>query len=297
MSFAGSLLLTGVGALMYKYDRTQILRKSPESQSSTKFYKKKYESSSARAYRVVGNFLNEFFNGSSFLYPLRGIRFFFNNTAELSLPITGIFTLYLVMYSVVSVVYWSTITPVYTALLAIFGPPGILLAWTHSILQTNLLTMMFMRLCHFNNELTLITLSRSGFKKGFNKKPIKYYVPMNSAYFWTFHLPWKSFKYFLGFVSLVILLVVSSIPLIGPLLFTFIVAPFIAKVYFSKILRLNGLSNIQRSDEFLDHYGQYCAFGLVAGFLENFPILAGLALCTNTIGGALWGIDRELYRE
>ncbi|QLL34056.1 hypothetical protein HG536_0F03810 [Torulaspora globosa] len=297
MSFAGSLLLTGVGALVYRYDRSQILRKSPESQFGTKYYKKKYDSSATRAYSVVGNFLNEFFNGSSFLYPLKGVRFFFNNTKELCVPILGVFSLYLLMYFVVSVVYWSTITPVYTALFAIFGPPGLLLAWTHAILQTNLLTMMFMRLCHFNNELTFITLQASGFKKGFNKKPIKYYVPINSVYFWTFHLPWKSLKYFMGFVSLVLLLVVSSIPLIGPLIFTFLISPFIAKIYFSKILRLNGLSNIQRNDEFFDHYGQYCAFGIVAGFLENFPILAGFALCTNTIGGALWGIDRDLYRE
>ena len=297
MSFAGSLLLTGVGAMGYKFDRNQIFKKCPDNRLGDKSYKKKYESTTARAFNVVGNFFNEFFNGSSFLYPLAGVRFFFNNSKELSFPILGIFALYLLMYSIVSIVYWSTITPVYTALFAIFGPPGLLVAWVHAILQANLLTMMFMRLCHFNNNLITITIKSSGFKKGFNKRPIKYYVPINTVHFWTFHLPWKFFKYFMGFLTLVVLLVISSIPLIGPLLFNFLVSPFIAKVYFSKILRMKGLSNTARSDEFFDHYGQYCAFGLTAGFLENLPIVSGFTLCTNTIGGALWGIDRDLSRE
>lgn len=298
MSFAGSLFLTGVGALVYKYDVGQVYQVHPDSELSfkdfnQKVYKKKGESLTYRMSRALGNFFNDFFDGSAFLLPFKGIREFFKFKGEYALSVLGIFALYLLMYTVVSIVYWATITPVYTAMFAIFGPTGLLVACIHSFLHANALTMMFMRLCHFNNHLSVIAFKQHGYSQVFSKAPIRYYVPMGSIYFWTFYFPLKIFKYFLGTIVLIGLLVVSSLPLVGPPTFSYLISPFIAKVYFSKVLRLKGYDNFQRQNEFYEHFGQYFAFGFSCGILENIPIFAGFALCTNTIAGALWGMQNS----
>lgn len=299
MSFAGSLFLTGVGAMVYKYDQSQVFQRHPDSQLefkdfNSKVYKKEGDSLNQRVSKAFANFFSDFFDGSAFLYPIKGIQEFFKNKHDYALTVLGVWALYLFMYVIVSMVYWATITPVYTALFAIFGPTGLILAWIHSFMQTNLLTMMFMRVCHINNHLAVTTFKRNGYENYFNKDPIRYYVPISSIYFWTFYLPLKLVKYFIGFITLVGLLVISSIPLIGPPMFHLLVSPFIAKVYFSKSLRLKGLNNIQRYNGFFEHFGQYYAFGISASALENFPIFTGFALCTNTISGALWAIEQSL---
>lgn len=78
MSFAGSLFLTGVGALVYKYDINQVYERHPSSELalkeySEKVYKKEGEILSHRFSRVFGNFFFDFFDGSAFLFPFKGI--------------------------------------------------------------------------------------------------------------------------------------------------------------------------------------------------------------------------------
>lgn len=299
MSFAGSLILTGIGALIYKYDHDQQFERHSDSQLPIKDYahkvfRKEGESFTNRVSNASGNFVNEFFDGSAFLYPNKGVQMFLQNKSDYALSILGVLAIYLLMFTLVSMFYWGTITPMYTTFFVVFGPPGMILTWIHSFLHTNMLTMMFMRLCHFNNHMVSVTVKLKGMDTVYNKDPVKYYVPVSTLYFWIFYLPLKSFKYLLGFLGLLCLLLISAFPVFGPAIFHMLVAPFISKAYFTKIMRLQGLDSIKRYNNIFDHFGQYAAFGLAAGLLENIPFLAGFALCTNTIAGSLWGIDQQL---
>ncbi|GAV53733.1 hypothetical protein ZYGR_0AK02350 [Zygosaccharomyces rouxii] len=299
MSFAGSLILTGLGAFIYKYDHDQQFERHPDSQLTVKEYghqvfRKEGESLTKRISKASANFVNEFFDGSAFLYPNKGVQMFLTHKSDYALSMLGILAIYLLMFTLVSMFYWGTITPMYTTFFAVFGPPGMILTWIHSFLHTNMLTMMFMRLCHFNNHMVTVTLKLKGLETVYNKDPIKYYVPLSTLYFWIFFLPLKIIKYLLGFIGLITLLLISSFPVLGPPAFHLLIAPFISKAYFTKIMRLQGVDSIKRYNRIFDHFGQYAAFGSAAGLLENIPLLAGFALCTNTIGGALWGIDQKL---
>ena len=192
------------------------------------------------------------------MYPFKGFLEFNTSKSSYSTTMLGILSIYLVMFALVSFVYWATITPMYTAFLIVLGPIGLFIAIFHSFLQANVFTLLFMRLSHFNNHLVEVCLKKNGLEQDFSGvKPIKYYVPINSVYFWAYYFPFKVIKYFLGLVVLLALLAISFFPLFGPILFHILISPFIAQIYFTKVLRLQNFSNIQRRENIYLHMGQY----------------------------------------
>lgn len=192
--------------------------------------------------------------------------------------------------------YFVTILPVYLALLAFLGPLGLALAYIHFLLQSNMLTMMVLRTTQLNNPLFDETLEHNG-KEAFVKEaiqkaalPVRYYVPFNTYYFWFNYLPWKIAEYTLGFGVLATLLLISFIPIFGPILFNALISPFIARIYFSRFLRLKRLDNKQRNDEFYLNFGTYLSFGFTAGQLEILPFVSGFTYSSNMVGSGLLAI-------
>lgn len=141
-------------------------------------------------------------------------------------------------------------------------------------------------------------LEKNGLEENLSEvKPIKYYAPINSIYFWAYYFPFKLVKYMLGLSVLFVLLVISFFPLIGPILFHILISPFITQIYFTKVLRLQNFDNIQRRENIYLHAGQYASFGFLAGLIESVPILAGFAISTNTIGSVLFNLDHPMVPE
>ena len=302
MSVAGSLFLTGLGGFAHKYDHTQVYQPHPNLHYPIRQYgshviKAEILETSELISELILNFLPEFFTNHPFIYPFKGLLELFRNRSVYSHISVGIVTTYLFSFAIVLFVYWFSIAPVYFSLMAVFGPLGFIIAGLQCVLQANLLTMLFMRTSFMFNGLVPLCLK---FYKGDSKKTllsfhdaIKYYVPVRSAYFWLIHLPFKGFKYLLGLLILVLLLGISSIPVLGPFLFHLSTSSVLTRIYSSKFLRMNGTSTKERSTLFYKHFGFYTSFGMVAGLLETVPILSGFCLCSNVIGATLWHIDRE----
>lgn len=271
MSFTGSLALAGIGGLVYKFGGGQSYEKLPYvnipfNQYLDKVYKKHFSKVMSRTRYVLMNFFKDAFTGGAFMYPFKGFLEFNTNKSSYSTTMLGILSSYLIMFALVSFVYWATITPMYTAFLIVLGPIGLFIAIFHSFLQANVFTLLFMRLSHFNNHLVEVCLEKNGLEENLSEvKPIKYYVPINSIYFWAYYFPFKLVKYMLGLSVLFVLLVISFFPLIGPILFHILISPFITQIYFTKVLRLQNFDNIQRRENIYLHAGQYASFGFLAG--------------------------------
>lgn len=297
MSFAGSLILTGLGGVYYKFSRDQHFKpleiaQKATIQDATSIYQRQLVKLATRSAQVSAVIADDLFTGNVFVYPFKGMYELYSNFRDYAASTTALFSLYLVSYAIVTMVYWATITPVYTALFIVLGPFGILIAWIHSILHTNMLTMMFLRVSHLNEGLVKNCVDANGYQSLFRHTPIKYQVSPTTPYFWYFHLAKKLSEYLTGLIILVFLLIISSIPIVGPFTFHFLVSPALSRVYFSKMLRLKGLSNIERYERIYQHPGQYTMFGITAGFLDSFPFLAGISLSTNILGATLLGIDQ-----
>ena len=251
MSFTGSILLAGVGGFLYKYDQNQKYVQNPNVQFNLKEYGDKVlmeqlNNLTTRFTNLLLNFFPDFINGTPYVYPFKGLVELFSHRKEYVHILSGALTSYLIMFTVVLFIYWPTIGPIYFTFLAILGPIGFVVAGLHCVLQANMLTMLFMRTSHLSNSLVRTCMYTNNFVAVNVPDPIKYYVPIRSQYFWLIHLPMKMVKYFLGLLILITLLSISILPVIGPFIFHLIISPFITKVYFSKFLRLRGLSNTQK---------------------------------------------------
>ncbi|KAK5778997.1 hypothetical protein RI543_003617 [Arxiozyma heterogenica] len=73
-------------------------------------------------------------------------------------------------------------------------------------------------------------------------------------------------------------------------------APYIGRIYLTKILRLQKLNNLQRKEYFYTYLGMFASFGVTAGLLETIPLLSGICLSTNYIATSLWLMDNEKKR-
>lgn len=184
----------------------------------------------------------------------------------------------------------------YFAFFAILGPLGLVIAYIHFLLHANLLTMNVMRFTQLNNGVFHRTLERNGFqyfitRASQNPPPKRYYIPMDTAYFWLDALPWDMAKAVLTIIATVFLLLISSVPIMGPILFNVLISPFIGRIYFTTYLRLKKFNNKQRKSRFYEKFGQYTAFGMVAGLLETIPVISSITFVSNSIGSALWAIE------
>lgn len=91
--------------------------------------------------------------------------------------------------------------------------------------------------------------------------------------------------------AIIALLLVSFVPIVGPLIFSAMISPVVSRIYFSHYLRLKKLSNRDREARFYSNFGSYVSFGFVAGQLEALPLFAGIAYCSNAIGVALMATE------
>ncbi|CEP63992.1 uncharacterized protein LALA0_S09e07184g [Lachancea lanzarotensis] len=299
MSFTGSLILSGIGGLMYKYGGQQAV-KEEDLPVGTRgltlgFIQVRIKVVKERWGRVSTNFWNTLVRSGGYKYPFRGVSEMFRSSIYVY-HWGRAFAFYVALYLTVAFVYFITILPVYLALLAFCGPIGFAIAYLHFLLHSNMLTMLVVRFTQLNNTLFDLTLTHNG-KDVFVKRaldsptlPIRYYIPMNTYYFWFNHLPWRLTVHFIQFIALLTLLLISLIPILGPITFNALISPFIARLYFSRFLRLKKLDNKRRDDEFYFNLGLYISFGFVAGQLEIIPFVSGLIYSSNSVGGGLCAI-------
>lgn len=111
MSFTGSLVLAGVGGLVYKFAGGQSYEKLPAvdipfNEFSDKVYKKHFTKVVDRTKYILMNFFKDAFTGGAFIYPFRGFLEFNANKGSYSTTMLSVLSSYLVMFALVSFVYW-----------------------------------------------------------------------------------------------------------------------------------------------------------------------------------------------
>ncbi|CUS20772.1 LAQU0S01e14312g1_1 [Lachancea quebecensis] len=299
MSFTGSLVLSGIGGLVFKYGGQQSEKEKDIPTGfrdlTLGFLEAKGKIIRERSEAVTVNFWRELVQTGAYQYPLRGISELFSSGVYF-FSSAKCFGFYLVLYLTIALLYFLTILPMYLACFAFLGPLGLAVAYVQFLLQSNMLTMMVMRTTQLNNPLFDECLERNG-KEAFVKAalqkptlPVRFYVPFNTYYFWFNYLPWRIAIYTISFFSIVALLSISFIPIAGPIMFNALISPFIARIYFSRFLRLKKLDNKQRNDEFYLNFGTYVSFGFVAGQLEVLPFVSGFTYSSNMVGSGLFAI-------
>lgn len=298
MSFAGSLFLTGVGGLMYKWDKNQEYQPYTETSVPTKeyydkVYLKKIRAIYSRGRVLISNFFPGFFNLYAFSCPLKGFREILINLPLYSVTVLTVLFYYLVAFALTVFVYWASITPMYLVAFGFLGPIGVAISVIHSVLQVNIFVLLYLRMNSSLDSLTLKYLARAKKYISYDRLPVKYYAPVRSRYFWFYHIEMKIAEYFGGLLVFLGLLSVSFIPILGPILFHLLISPIITRIYVSKYLRLRGISNIERYELVFQKFGAYTIFGLPCGILESIPIFSAFALCSNTISAVIWSVNTE----
>lgn len=296
MGLTISLLLTAAGFLVQKIDPTQIYSKHPDclvewNELKEKGYLAAINRLNKRTAFISFNFWPQFFKDKPYLLPLYGIRDWFTYRKKYTWVTLGVIIPYLFSYFLLANLFWLTIAPWYIVSLAFMFPMGTVIASMHTFLQAHVLTMLFTRLLFTQKDLVTISLRTKNFTNIKTISPKNYYVPSWTKYFWGYYLPKTVLKYgimallFLGQVSL------SFIPVIGPFLFEMTLSPYISRIYFTRVLKLNGINNLERNEMFYTHLGVYTSFGLTAGLLEFIPILGSFFVTTNIIATTIWMID------
>ncbi|AMD19316.1 HBR415Cp [Eremothecium sinecaudum] len=298
MSFAGTLIISAISGAIYKYggQEFQPIEEVPMGfrELTVGFVQDRILLLTSRATNIATNATPDFFRGQVYRYPIRAFIRSFTTRRYLFMNFTT-FLFYIVSYLLITVVYFLTIFPIYLGLSVILGPAGIAIAWVHMLLHTNNLTMMVLRMTQVSRYSLRNALKINGNIEVLEDPPVpvKLFYPVDTPYFWMNHFPWKTVEYTAGATVMGILLLISAIPVIGPVLFNILIAPFVTRIYLAKYLRLKGFNNLQREERFYDNFGQYLAFGLVASCLEIVPILAGVTFATNNVAIALWDPEKE----
>ncbi|AGO11888.1 AaceriADR122Cp [[Ashbya] aceris (nom. inval.)] len=298
MSFAGSLIISAISGVIYKYggQEFQAIEEVPMGlrELTVGFVQDRILLITSRATNIATNATPDFFRDQAYRYPVRALirscttrRYFVVNIS--------IFVFYSAIYIVITVIYFLTIFPVYLGLSVILGPAGIVMAWLHMLLHTNNLAMMVLRMSQVSRYTLKNALKVNGNIELLENPPVpvKLFYPLDTPYFWMNHFPWKMLEYMAGAFTMVVLILVSAIPVFGPVFFNILISPFVTRLYLAKYLRLRGFNNIQREERFYDNFGQYVAFGLVATCLEIPPFLSGITYATNNIAIALWDPEKE----
>lgn len=135
------------------------------------------------------------------------------------------------------------------------------------------------------------------------KKSLKKLVPINIAFVkfaWSKRndkIYWmdKAFPevgYFIfTIVKLLFIVVISNVPIIGPLTVVLLASSMRAKGNLKYYFKMTGYDHTMIRVLVHRHYGQFFGFGVVAGIIETVPFVSFLGAISNQIGGALWAIQ------
>ncbi|SCU96494.1 LAMI_0F06744g1_1 [Lachancea mirantina] len=302
MSFTATLAICGVGALAFKYCGQEAVIDEDFPRGKENYpgmiFKQEMSIIAHRFHEVTRNFWREALRGDVYLFPLKGIVEMLSNFSYVWSWLKP-FIVYLTVYTIILLIYFATVLPVYLAILGVLGPLGLVLAYLHFLLHANMLSMMIMRMSQLNVPLFFKTLQNKK-KDAFINRALhssqtakRFYIPMNTGYYWLNYMPWRIVVYSITSGVVITLVLLSFVPILGPAIFSAAISPVISRIYFSKYLRLKKLDNRERQSRFYAKFGGYSAFGFVAGQLETLPIVSGLIYSSNMVGVGLLA-EKEL---
>lgn len=269
-----------------------------------KFYKREYDCTKDCSILVLSNFTTDLVTNFGIVrYPFLGICEVLKSS-EYGYSLLFFFITYLVTYVAMLIIYFLFLFPFTVAAYGVFGPVGFLLAILHGILFSNVEACHEVRADSNHYMLNLLRFTFARHKMSsvqlcpdtLHLRPEDSVTPwskqLKSIEFWTGTVPIFLLR---GSITLLIFLawyVISLIPLGGMILFKFHTSPHRGFNYVLPFYR-----DIRKYDKqallriYYGGYARWLLLGVSTGILEFVPILAGIALCTNSAGCVLWEID------
>ncbi|AQZ12121.1 YOL047C [Zygosaccharomyces parabailii] len=237
-------------------------------------------------------------------YPFLGVWEVLHS-AEYGYSLLFFFLTYLVAYMTMLLFYFIFLFPFTVAAYGVFGPIGFLLALLHGILFSNIEACYEVRsdTSHYMLNLLRFTFTRHNMSSVLlcpdtlhlrpedSIKPWSEYL--KSAEFWTGTLPIFLLQRFFMLIIFFVWYLISLVPIAGIILLKFHNSPHRGFSYVLPFYR-----DIRKYDKralariYYGGYARWLLLGASTGILEFIPILAGIALCTNSAGCALWEIKQ-----
>ncbi|CUM66467.1 uncharacterized protein PRCAT00004131001 [Priceomyces carsonii] len=90
-----------------------------------------------------------------------------------------------------------------------------------------------------------------------------------------------------------LIFVLSSIPLLGPVIVVLIQAPSKGLQAHARYFALKGYDKKKINEIYKANTGAYMGFGITANLLESIPLFSVFFMFTNTVGAALWVVAIE----
>lgn len=253
---------------------------------------------------VLTNFTNDLFtNIGIVVYPLLGFLEMLRHGDYKYLFISYLVT-YLVEFVCVIFLYFVLLFPFTLAAYGILGPIGFPLAIVHGIQFGNLVACHELRRDKVRGSLNILRLTFTRYKISSvlltpdtmhlitENHTIPWTHYLKSVEFWCGALPTILVQYLIAIAILCIWYFVSLIPIIGVLLLKFHTSPHRGFDYVLPFYR-----DIRKYDKhaltrmYYGGYARWLLLGASTGILESIPILAGVTVCTNQIGCALWEVN------
>lgn len=204
------------------------------------------------------------------------------------------------MTATVFVVLFVTLNVFQTMLgFAMNGPVGIIIAWVNFIHEVDLVSQIVSKFLLYPKPLQLLfetVLSREGYDdvvvrgKLFRVVDVSF---MKKLKRWLFDLPNNLVIYPMTGFNFLLTVILTFVPIIGPILLVFINAPSRGYKFHSRYYELKGIGTRQKNAFYASRRLQYISFGIVTGVLQNIPFVSTLFEFTNVTGAALLAAEYE----
>ncbi|KAH3902890.1 uncharacterized protein SCDLUD_000485 [Saccharomycodes ludwigii] len=214
--------------------------------------------------------------------------------------------------TVIGLIYYFTIFPIILANSVLtLGIFGFVLSHIQLVLETNSISLLIARYLMFptaSSQLFDKVLEKNGqssflieCKKKFLQQDINKIKQSSSTtkrskfvqmeIYWINYLPFKILFLFYHIIRSILPIVISLIPVIGPITVTVLCSPAIGKHLLKRYFQLLNMNKRQIEKVSHRHWGQFVSFGLVAGSLQMLPYVSLLFEFTNLTSAALWAND------
>jgi len=240
--------------------------------------------------------LNDAARSGSYMYPIKGIFYFFTHPA-LWKPLRSKLIPYLTLYSgVLGSMFFFTYLPQLAIMAFVNGPLAVLttglLILNESSTITGIISKNFLLreaiLDTFDG--TLVARNSAGIvAEGRELKPRGDAIQRLGKALKT---PFKRFS-INELIRYVMYLPLNFIPVVGTVAFILIRGRARGDSVHDRYFQLKDWQASRKSKWLKDHKGPYAAFGTVATILEMIPIASVVFSFTNTVGAALWAADIE----
>lgn len=180
------------------------------------------------------------------------------------------------------------------------GPIGVFLAWVNFIHQVDLVSQIVSSFLLYPMPLQLLfdtVLSREGYDDVVVRGKLFRVVQvgaMTRFKRWLLDVPNNFILYPMTIVNIILTVVLTFVPIIGPILLVFINAPNRGFGFHTRYYELKGIDTRQKNAFYASRRFNYIGFGIVTGVLQQIPFVSTLFQFTSVTGAALWAAEFEL---